>query len=64
MKEKDMDTRTFKDKLVNFFKSTRKTSWGKNEVVEQIKELYTEALEKDLGIPALVPPFRPDQIDD
>ena len=35
----------FKDKLVEFFESTRKTGWGKNEVTMKIKEMYTEFLE-------------------
>ena len=35
----------FKDKLVEFFEATRKTGWGKNEVIAKIKEAYTEFLE-------------------
>lgn len=35
----------FRDRLIEFFDLTRKTDWGKNEVIMKIKELYTEFLE-------------------
>lgn len=35
----------FKEKLLVFFSSTRKTGWGKKEVVNQIKDCYIEFLE-------------------
>ena len=35
----------FKDKLLDFFKSTRKTGWNKNEVVQTIKDFWTDHLE-------------------
>lgn len=35
----------FKEKLLVFFSSTRKTGWGKKEVIAQIKDCYIEFLE-------------------
>uniref|UniRef100_A0A6M3JBF3 Uncharacterized protein n=1 Tax=viral metagenome TaxID=1070528 RepID=A0A6M3JBF3_9ZZZZ len=43
-----MEDKEFKNVLVSFFSETKKTGWGKNEIVTQIKELYIEFLESRL----------------
>lgn len=44
-KEQFNGNRNFKDELVDFFKKTNKTGWGKNEIQTQIRELWIEFLE-------------------
>ena len=41
----DKALKTYQEKLIAFFESTRKTSWGKNELISQLKDLYIEHLE-------------------
>lgn len=41
----ESEVKKFLRKVLTFFESTRKTSWGKNEVIEQLKDLYIEFLE-------------------
>ena len=42
------NAKKFKDLLVDHFTSTRKTSWGKNEITIFIKDKWTEFLEEQL----------------
>jgi len=35
-------------RLMAFFKSTNKTSWGKNELMNKLKDLYIEHLENTI----------------
>jgi len=39
--------REFYLRLETFFNETRKTSWGKNEVKNQIKDMYIDTLENE-----------------
>ena len=39
------DAKKFKDILVDYFSSTRKTSWGKNELTKIIRDKWTDFLE-------------------
>ena len=41
---KDKKTEHFYKILMSFFKSTNKTSWGKNELMDKLKDLYIEFL--------------------
>jgi len=41
----DKALKSYQERLIAFFESTRKTSWGKNELISQIKDLYIEHLE-------------------
>lgn len=36
----------FYKRAIDFFSQTQKTSWGKNELVAQLKELYINYLEE------------------
>jgi len=36
----------FKAEIEEFFKSTTKTGWGKNEIVNKVKDLWAEFLER------------------
>ena len=38
----------FKDRILQFFKSTNKTGWGKVEVQDKIKDLWAEFLEEEM----------------
>ena len=42
--------KAYQEKLITFFKSTRKTSWGKNELISQLQDLYIEHLENVVNI--------------
>ena len=47
-----MDKTFWKDfysKLTNYFFETKKTGWGKHEIVSKIKDLYIEWLEEKEG---------------
>jgi len=41
---KDKKTEHFYKILMSFFKGTNKTSWGKNELMDKLKDLYIEFL--------------------
>ena len=41
----DKALKSYQEKLTAFFKSTRKTSWGKSELISQLQDLYIEHLE-------------------
>lgn len=50
----ESEARGFLREVLTFFESTRKTSWGKNEVREQLKDLYIEFLEKQNNSPKAI----------
>lgn len=43
-----IDIKDYQRELIDFFATTTKTGWGKNEIVAKLKELYIEYLEKQL----------------
>lgn len=45
MRAKFEKNKGFKDDLIKFFERNRKSSWGKNQVVTVIKDLWIKHLE-------------------
>ena len=43
--------KTYQEKLIAFFESTRKAGWRKNELISQLKNLYIEYLESVISTP-------------
>ena len=44
-----MDSKDFKDHVIDFFENTPKTGWGKIEIVKKVMELWITYLEETIA---------------
>lgn len=54
----ESEVKQFLQKVLTFFKGTNKTSWGKSEMMDKLKDLYIEFLEeKEKAGSQYAPPY-------